>query len=446
MSKIDLGKDRVSRIFIKYAIPSIFSMLSMITAWIVDGIFIGRYVGADGLTAVNMSFPVIALIVSIGVLFGTGGITLAGIKRGSKELKEANNIFSVTFTILLVQALLMGVLISLFLEKISLLLGADENVKAQLATYIRFIFPFAPAFMLAFTMDMFIRTDGFPNFPVKCSLFTSALNILLDYLFVAKLGFGIAGAAAATGLAQLTLAVMFLFFIITRTGWKFVIPKFHLKDIKAMVYNGSSEMVNELAGGITAFAFNFIIMKRLGYMGVAAFSIAQYSSTIAFAIFFGNSQAIHSGVSYNIGAKNLERVGAFKKIAVRANILCGALVFILLQFFGKHLIALFTKGDANLLNISHDIMRNYSFAFLIMGVNIALSMFFTASNLPKESMMVALTRSLFGILVGLGVLPLILGDRGIWLTVLFAELVTLYVTLKLSKKAEKKLEKQILVV
>jgi len=442
--KIDLGRDRVSKIFVTYSIPSVLSMLSIISAWIVDGIFVGRYVGAEGLTAINMTFPIIAFITSIGKLFGTGGITLAGVNRGLHDDKKANRIFSATFINLSILSVIMALFITMSAKKISTALGADENVIDHLSTYIRFLFMFAPAFMMNFTLDMFVRNDGFPNTPIKFAILSTVMNITLDYLLVGKLGLGLQGAGLATGLSMMTQLVLLVIYLIKKTSWKLTMPIISLKDMRDIVYNGSSEMANELAGGVTALAFNFIIMKRLGYMGVAAFSIAQYSSTLAFALFFGNAQAIHGGISHAIGAKNLKRVKAFKKIALQANIISGLAVFLVLQLFGTTLIDLFAKGDVELMKTSQEILRFYSLAFLVMGVNITLSMYFTASNLPKESMLVALTRSFFGIMIGLTVLPLIFGNIGVWLTVFFAEMLTLAVTVKLSRKSEPKLKERII--
>lgn len=436
---INLGEGSIPKIFFHYVIPSIIGMLAMTTAGIIDGIFVGRYVGSQGLAAINLVMPLVNLYAGIGIMIGTGGATLASIKRGNNQLAEANNLFTVTIIILVVISVF-GTLITLgFTKPLVFLLGANEAVSGMMSNYLFILSIFFIFFIMAFTLDMFIRNDGKPVFSVVVLICGSIINIILDYVFLAKLGWGLKGAALATGISQ-ALPVAILFgYIVLKSGWKFQKPVFKLKSIKNIFYNGSSEMVNEISAGITAYIFNLVIMSRIGVDGVAAFTIAQYANMIAVALFFAIAEAIHAGVSFNTGAKKFDRVIKFRKIAMRASIVLSILMWGLLFFFGQDVVSVFAKENSELINLSNNILICINYAFIFMGINIIASMYFTAINCPKQSILIAISRSLIGLILGIAILPSILGNTGIWLSILFAETLTLFPVIFMLKKREKEM-------
>jgi Na+-driven multidrug efflux pump len=155
---------------------------------------------------------------------------------------------------------------------------------------------------------------------------------------------------------------------------------------------------------------------------------------VSMMIFFGVAQAIQPGVSYNLGAENLNRIRAFLRLGTAVNIVVGIIMFLLMFFFAEPLASIFAKNNLQLIELTVHISKLFSFSFLISGINIILSMFFTSMHRAKDSVIIALSRSLVFILTGLAFLPLLLGNNGIWLAVVFAELMTLLVSLFLFKK------------
>ncbi|MBI9107844.1 MAG: MATE family efflux transporter [Spirochaetales bacterium] len=433
--KLDLQRDSIVKIFIHYAVPSILGMLAMSTAQVVDGIFIGRFVGPDGLAAINLAWPLVMVFSGISLMIGIGGSTMANISRGAGENKAADNFYSLTMLLLV----LFGAAVLLtglgLLKFIPIILGADESIETLVQDYLRIILIFAPVFMLTFTQDLFIRGDGHPIFPVAVMLAGSATNIILDYLFVGKFDLGIKGAAWATGCSQVLPFVLMLFYLMGKTNWKFTKPVFHGKDIFRMMYNGVSEFIDETSIGISVYIFNLVLMSRIGAYGVAAYSIAAYVGEIFGIIFFGTAQAIHAGVSVNRGAGNSERVKGFRNLAIYTNLGFGIIAFIFLQLFRNQAAAVFVK-DPEVIKLASEITFYYSFAMLLMGINIASAMFFTAVDKPAQSAGIALSRSLVMLLVGLFVLPIFLGNTGIWLTFAFAESVTLILAIVFFRKTK----------
>jgi len=434
-TKLDLQHDSIVKIFIHYAVPSVLGMLAMSTAQVVDGIFIGRFVGPDGLAAINLAWPLVMVFSGISLMIGIGGSTLANISRGAGKHKTANNFYSVTMLLLILFGL--GVLlVGLGLLKfIPIILGADASIESLVQDYLRIILGFAPFFMLTFTQDLFIRGDGHPIFPVAVMLAGSVTNIILDYLFVGRIGLGLKGAAWATGCSQVLPFILMLFYLIRKTNWTFLKPVFHGGEIFRMMYNGLSEFVDETSIGISVYIFNLVLMSRIGAYGVAAYSISAYVGEIFGIIFFGTAQAIHAGVSVNRGAGNTKRVKEFRNLAIYTNLALGVLAFILLQLFRTQAASVFVT-DPGVIKLASEITFYYSFALLLMGVNIAAAMFFTAVDKPAQSAVIALSRSLVMLLAGLFILPVFFGNTGIWLSFIFAESITLVIAVVSFKRTK----------
>ena len=439
---IKLGEDSISKIFFRYVVPSIIGMLAMTTAGIIDGIFVGRYIGSNGLAARNLILPLLNLFAGIGVMIGTGGATLANIKRGNQKTEEANNLFTVTMVIVVIISAA-GTLITLTsTESLVYFLGADETVSGMMADYLFILSIFFIFFLMAFTLNIFIRNDGNPSFSVIVLACGSIINIILDYILIARLGWGLKGAAFATGISQALPVGILLGYILFKSRWKFIRPKFDSKSIKNIFYNGSSEMVNEISAGITVFIFNLVIMDRIGINGIAAYTIAQYAAMIAIILFFAIAEAINAGVSYNTGAGRFGRVIEFRKIAMRASIIISILMWGLFMLFGKNVVSLFAGNDMGLVNLADNILVCVSYSFVFMGINIVASMYFTSINCPKQSIFIAILRSLVGLLLGIAILPLIIGNTGIWLSILFAETLTLIPVVYMLKKMENKYDRK----
>ncbi|MDC7226638.1 MAG: MATE family efflux transporter [Spirochaetales bacterium] len=432
-TKLDLGKDPILKIFIHYAVPSVLGMLSMSTAQIIDGIFIGRFVGAEGLAAVNLAWPLVMVFSGISLMIGIGGSTLANIARGAEKHRKADNLYTVTMLALAIFSVLVLLLGLSLLRFIPVILGADDSIELLVQNYLRIILLFAPLFMLTFTQDLFIRGDGSPVFPVAMMLAGSVTNIICDWLLVGRLGFDIEGAALATGFSQVIPFVTMQIFLSLKTRWKLIKPVFKIREFARMCYNGVSEFVDETSIGISVYIFNLVLMNRIGASGVAAYSIAAYVGEIFGIIFYGTAQAIHAGVSFNKGAGDARRVRGFRNLAIFTNIGFGLIAFILLQFFRDKAAAVFVN-DAEVIALASEISFFYSFALILMGINMTAAMFFTAIDQPTQSAIIALSRSLVMLLIGLFLLPLFLGNTGIWLSFVFAEGVTLILALRFFRR------------
>lgn len=422
--QIDLGNDRISRIFWNYAVPSILAILAQSTAGLVDSVFIGRYVGSEGLSAITLIMPVIMFLAGIGTMIGVGGTTLAGIHKGKKELEESNNYFNVTIVLLSIAAVIGTIIMFSLSGKFSSLLGADGEVAEFMIHYTKVISLFFLPFLSTFAFAFFLKLDGKPVQVVVIILIGTIINILLDYLLVGVLGWNMKGAALATGLSQLIPWVLMLYIIKFKSSWKFSVPVFKKEEIWAMLFNGSSELLSMAAAAIAGFIYNMIIIEKIGMSGVAAFAVVIQIETVSTAVFYGFAEAIQSAVSYNMGANKFSRVKKLRNMSIYANLVSGVILCAVSLILGEDMASIFIN-DQGTIELAEYILVFFAFSFILVGVNITVATYYTSVNSPVLSGILTVSRSLLALIAGLIILPLIFGDQGVWMAVIFSEIVTI---------------------
>lgn len=421
--KLDLKQDKVSKIFWIYAIPSIIAMIAQSTAGLIDSIFIGRFVGPNGLSAITLIFPVVMLLSGVATMVAIGGTTLSGIYKGAGDENKSNNFFNVTTALLCIISIIGTILmlsLSSFLPK---LFNVDMIVGNYIKDYISTLSIFFLPFMLCFAFTFFLKLDGKPASVVVMIISGTFINIILDYLFVGLLKWAMLGAALATGLSQLLPCLMMLYYIRYKSNWKFKLPIFRKQELKDMLFNGSSEFLSVAAGSITGLIMNSIILSKIGVRGVAAYAVALQVGSLAIAVFYGFAESIQSPVSVNIGGGNISRVRKFKLYSLVSNLTIGIILLLACFVFGKGISGLFLS-DRSIIEISSYILKFYAFSFILAGINITLATYYTSVNSPKISALLALSRSFVGTVIGLLILPPLFGDSGIWASLIFCEIFT----------------------
>ena len=431
---VDLENDSPGKVFIYYAVPAVLVILAHSSAAVIDGIFIGRYIGAVELAAVNLFKPVFNIIWALGIMAATGSSTIAATYLGRRKFRKADSVFSLTLLFITIIALLFAFSGFILKENIADMMGADDAVRPPLLEYMSVIMLFSPAYIIVFLFDAFIRCAGKPAYSIISALTGAFVNLSLNYFFIIVLSMGIRGAALATAAAQLATFILLIYFLYAKTDFKITLPSFDYKMLVKIFYNGLSEFSNELSAGFTAFLFNLLIISRIGNNGVAAFGVLGYANIISSMFFFGVSQAIQPLVSYNFGAEKKKSIYRFLKRAVLTNLTIGTIIFLILFFRGESIASVFLKDNREVISLTVSIAKLYSFTFIISGINKVLSMFFTAIHRPGSALITVFSRRLVSFLIALAVLPPLLGNSGLWLSFLFAEITTLIICLFLLKR------------
>lgn len=430
----------IAPLFRKYAIPGVIALLFMGLQTVIDGIILGNFVGANALASVSLILPCYSLMSAIAIVIGIGCQTIISISLGQRNKREASNALRSAFIFLLSFSAIFSTITYIFAPQIATMLGANEILLEGSVGYVRSLIPFFPMVVAMFLSDYTLKAIGRPVYSMAIMSLTVIINIVLDILFIVEWGMGTEGAGLATGIA-FTIGSLLNFPIVFKSKNLVSLKEgsFKWKLVFEMAYNGSSEGLAELSAGITTLLFNVVLMNQLGENGVAAFTAINYVLFIGITVFLGISDGIIPVVSYNYGARNFGRIKKVLTLAIKCNTLIGITLFLILTIFGKEIISLFFRSeDAAVMEMATSITAIYAFAFLLNGLNILASSYFTAMANAKISIIISLLRGLVFIAVGVFVLPLLFGTNGIWYAVPLAELLTFGISFYLVKRSLKR--------
>ena len=416
---------------LKFAAPSIIMMTFMSLYTIVDGIFISRFVGSNALSSLNIVFPVITLAIAIGTMFSTGGNAVISKYLGEGNTKRACQcltqfvLFCVSLSIVLV------VLSILFASPISRFLGATDILIDDAVIYLRIVMAFAPACILQTLFQSYFVTAGHPGMGLGLMIVAGCTNAALDYVFIAAMHMGIAGAALATGIGQCIPAVAgVVFFLFTKKELRFTRCGFYPKETAKAAFNGSSEMVTELSTAIITFLFNIILLRLAGEHGVAAITILLYGEFLFNGFYLGFAIGISPIIGFQYGAQNRHELRRLYKIAFL--FAAGTSLFMALLAFllSGPITSVFTK-DPQTYVLAVAGFKLFAVNFLFSGLNITSSGFFTALSNGKTSAIISFCRTLLFTTAALLLLPRFLGITG---AMPVAELCTLLVSIPIHAK------------
>mgnify|MGYP000031650558 CR=1 FL=1 len=433
---MDVIKTKPSLVFMQYAIPSVLGMLAISSANIIDGFFVGNYVGPAGLAAINISMPIFSVLFGLALMLAIGSSVISGKLIAEGDTKSANIMFTKTFICMVVLSIFITSLVYINMENILYYLGVSDNLLKLTTTYLTYLLLFIPYLMVGLVLDYYVRIDNRPSLAFGALFLSAFVNVMLDWYLIVYLDKGIFGAALATGLSQLAFLVVLLpHFFSKNATIRFVKPiGSWIKIIKAAT-NGASEFVNETSVGITTLIFNYIMIKTFGVEGVAAYSVINYILWIAIMVSFGISDSLQPIISKNFGAKEPKRVEQFLKLSFISVSISGLMVLCLIVFIPEYLIDIFLdEKDGKSTKIILEFASVVWPVFLFNGINLVISAYFTAIHKPLPSAVIALCRSLVLPVIFILILPQFFGQKGIYLAIPFAEFFTFIMALYFFKQ------------
>ena len=414
---------------LKFALPSMLMMMLMSCYTIVDGIFISRFLGDSALSAVNIVYPVVSILLAIGIMLATGGSAIVAKKMGEGKNAEARSDFSMFAATGVLASIVLAVLTLLFLTPVCRVLGATDALLANCRSYLGTVILFAPACMLQSLFQSFFVTAGKPKIGMTLIISAGVTNAVLDYVFLAQLGFGVEGAALATGIGQMIPAVVGVcYFFFIKGDLYFTRFQFHGKTLLLASGNGASEMVTNLSNAIITYAFNQILLRLVGESGVAAITIILYAEFLFNALYLGFSMGVAPVISYQYGAKNDGELQKICKICRRFVLFSAIIITICSYFLSEPVVYLFVGSKNETYQLAVEGFSLFCLAFLFSGFNIFSSALFTALSDGKTSAVISFARTFVFILLSLMTLPPILGVTSVWLAIPVAEFITLFLS------------------
>ena len=415
--QIDLQKNSIGKTLFRYALPSTMAVWIFALYTMVDGMFVGRGVGPDALAAVNLALPYISIMFAISILVTIGAATIVGVKKGAGEHDEANRIFSTTIYALLIFGGTVCTLSYIFIDEIAWMLGARGHLIPLVKEYLQTLLMFNTFYLVAYSMEVFVKVDGFPKRELIAICCAALTNILLDYILVIELGMGLRGAAIATGSAQILQGILL---VLHFTGkfkekgtLKFVRVLPSIKDVMRFVKIGLPDCITEMSAGLILLAFNNAILMYLGTSELAAFSVIGYANNLMLLTMIGLTQGMQPIVTFLRGRQSFEDISAVVNLTMRAAFIICLGSYALVFLFGNTLAAMFLT-DAELIARSHQLMKIFGITFIFLGLNVVISGFFTALELPVRAGAISLLRGGVLAIVLLAIFPAIFGAQGIW--------------------------------
>ena len=417
------------RLLLKYGLPGALGMLMAGMQGIIDGFFIGRFVGSDALAAVSIAMPAYSAIIAVCVIVGVGAMTVMGMSQGSGDMSRANDALRSSTIFLVLFSVIASALLVVFADSILQLMGADATLIDQSVTYLSYLTPFFPAIALTFMGDYYLRALGRPLQGLFLIATTIVTNIMLDYLLIAHFDLGVRGAAFATGSSFLVTMLVTLYFMFqSKNELNLRKGTFRWRLLGRMAYNGSSEGVSELSGGYTQLVFNLAMMRYLGSDGVAAISAVNYIIVMVILVNVGISNGLVPVIAYAYGAQKFDRVKSVFTSNVLVSSSVGLAFGLSLFFASEHIIGLFFDGaESAVITVAQSGSKIIALSMMFTGINIAISNFFTAIGDAFSSVIVAALRGLIFITIGINTLPLLFDTNGIWMTIPFTEIATVIV-------------------
>ncbi|MCY6484165.1 MATE family efflux transporter [Clostridium aestuarii] len=418
--------------FIKYAVPSVIGMMVSALYIVVDGIFVGRGVGTSALASVNVALPLITLMIAATMMITMGGASVMSIKFGENKHEEGNNIFLQSIFLIVVISAVLSIIGMLFPEQLARMLGATDELLKGTADYLYYYLIFGIGFSGSLALSAFVRNDGNPNLAMLSLIVGALTNIALDYVFIFILHWGISGAAIASGLGQLSSVILLLTHFVREKGvLKLYVPKLKKHELIRILKTGTPEFIVQLSPAVTIFAFNQVVIRRLGEIGMAGYSIIGYISTVLLALFIGVSQGVQPLLSYNYGKRDYEKVNKVFKMGVKTNFVASLVIYGIILIFGQKIISIF-NGNETLIKLTYDAMTIYVFSFIIASINIVNVTYYQSTERSKIANIISISRGMVFTIISLIVLPHVIGNIGIWISIILAEICTLLLILYLT--------------
>lgn len=434
---MNLLNEKISKLYIKYILPSVVGSLAYGVLIFIDTVFIGQGIGVEGIAALNIAIPVFSLT-AFGMLLGIGGATASSIDLGRKDFNKRDAVFTLSVTIGVVLSIVFSVFLYIYLDEITLLLGARENIFSLSREYIAVISFSIIFYIMPHILNNFIKNDNNPRLPMIFFLIVSVANIVLDYVFIFVFKWGMFGAAFATSIAQgLGTLTLLTHFKKPTSTLKFRLETLNLGLLPRIVSIGLSCFMTEIALGSVLVITNHQIYKYLGNNGVSAYGIIYNVNLLLYLVFSGIALGAQPLISTNFGANQFKRIRETLVLGLKSVIVLSILFFIVMVKFTKPLIHLFNSDNLEVINITAQGFPMFFMALFFLGINLKMNYFFQAIESPKLANILTFLRSVVFIIFFLMIIPAVLGAKFIWLSFFFSELLTFFVGLYFYKKIYK---------
>jgi putative MATE family efflux protein len=418
LDKAFMEKEAIFRLLVRFAGPSLVGMVANALYNIVDRIFVGQVVGADGIAAIALAFPCMLFFASVAALIGVGAASLISIQLGEKKRTLAEQTLGNAFSLTLMASGIFLAIGGLFFEKILRLSGTSDAIFPLASEYLSIILWGAPLGMISFSLSNQIRACGSPLYAMGSQMFGALANVVLDALFVLGLGMGVKGAAIATVISQCVSMLWSVSYF--WTGKKAIALRlpFMLHPNRKTI-----SRIFEVGTPACLVNLNFVIVHGFitnasssygGDLAVSATGIFMSMDSLLFMPGVAIADACQPIVGFNYGAGRIDRVIGTVKTAVLSSTFFYITSFVAVMLFADKMAMLFNSSDQELISLASSALRVSYIGVPLMGISVVTSSFLQGLGKGREGLILSLAR--FGIFlwVPLLTLPKRFGVYGAW--------------------------------
>lgn len=410
----DLGKGNIGKLLISLAAPAIVAQLVNVLYNIVDRIFIGRMDNGElAMAGVGVAFPILMLISAFSALIGMGGAPLCAIKMGEKNNDEAEKIMSNSFSMLLIIAVILTTGFLIFKEPILWAFGASEATIGYALDYLS-IYVLGTIFVqIALGMNSYINTQGFAKIGMMTVVIGAVINIVLDPIFIFVFDLGVKGAALATVAGQMVSALWVLKFLFGKKSILKIRKKYMVPDLKVVgstMALGVSPFIMQSTESLVLISLNTKLSMFGGDIAVGAMTIMSSIMQIILMPLQGLAQGAQPIVSYNYGAKQMDRVKKTFKLTLISCLSFTVIMCSLLMLFPNLFVGIF-NNEPELVAITTWAIRIYFLGIFVFGAQIACQQTFLALGQAKISLFLALLRKVVLLVPLIYILPSFFQDK-----------------------------------
>lgn len=429
-----------TRLFFKAAIPGAIGMLASSLYQTVDGILVGNLLGDTAFAAMNLVMPLVIINFSLADLIGVGSAVPISIRLGAKDEKSANNIFTCSIILIILAGLAVGGILYTAGPFLLHLMGAEGELAALAAQYMRVYALFSPLITIVYAMDNYLRICGHIRTSMVLNILMSALCVGLEWILLGLMGAGIWGSSLGSSLGMLICAALAVWpFARGRMQLRFVRPRFSGRMVRQIIACGSPNFLSNIAGRITSILMNMILLRLGGATAVSVYGILMMSEGFVQPLLYGMCDSLQPAVGYNWGAGNPGRVLAIEKRCFTASAVLSLAAAGILAACPEPIVRLFSQNtDGTLLAMAVPALVLFSTTFLTRWISFASQSFFAAIERPLQASVISVSIALVFPLIFLAVLQP-LGLTGLWLnlplTALSAAVLSAGMLLHIRKKA-----------
>ena len=408
-----LENEKISKLLLSLAIPSILAQLATLIYNMVDRIYIGQLAdGALAIAGIGLCTSIITIITAFTNLFGRGGAPLASIRMGEKRMDIAEKILGNCVFSLVISSLIIMAALLIFGEDILMLFGASENTLPYAMDYLSISCLGTVFVQLSVGLNYFINAQGFAKYGMFTLLIGGVLNIILDPIFIFGLHMDVAGAAIATVISQFVSCVWVMKFLLgkkTTIQIKKEYFKFDLDIMKRVLGLGFSPFFMSATEGILQVSFNRQLLFFGGDLAVSSMTIMLSMNQILQLPMEGIAQGTQPIISYNYGAKQYDRVKKAISLAMKVSLIYSIVGVLLMEFVPQVFVQLFSN-DPELIELASRMLRVYIFGFIIMGANSTYQQSYTSLGFGKISFFFAFYRKIILLIPLIYILPIFISD------------------------------------